>query len=108
MRKIEEWMIDAIKNGESTPARTFDAKRANTRVHHVIGRVEVQLHGHTIARIDGDRAEFNLCGWNTSTTRSRINALAREFGHPGIFNKAGEPFTGDYLTRVRVPTNGWF
>ena len=35
----------------------------------------VRLHGNLIYREHNGVKEFNLCGWNTPTTRSRLNAL---------------------------------
>ncbi len=38
--------------------------------------VEVQYHGNTIATFHADgRREFTTCGWNTSSTRERLNAM---------------------------------
>lgn len=33
------------------------------------------LHGHEIARLINGHLEINLCGYNTQTTRARLNAL---------------------------------
>lgn len=33
------------------------------------------LHGHKIAWFEGKELFINLCGWNTLTTRARLNAL---------------------------------
>ena len=93
MRQIEKDMLAAIA------ANVVEWKQANTRVHQVVGRVEVQLHGHTIARHDGHAWEFNLCGWNTPTTRSRINALGAN-----VSSKAGKP----HVLGRPVPDDGWF
>ncbi len=76
MRKIEEQMVDAVKAGGGW-------KCANTAVRFgARDCVEVFLHGNLIAQIDpsgGIPVQFTLAGWNTTTTRSRVNALLRAF-----------------------------
>jgi len=77
MRKIEQEMVTAIRAGRNW-------KSGNTEVLHdpVIGgcEVEVWLHGNLIAKryYRGDAPgqwQITLAGWNTNTTRSRLNAL---------------------------------
>ena len=75
MRKIEREMLWAFLTVETLA-------KGNTTVSHdpVIGGIEseVRLHGHLIAKryLNGE-LEINLCGYNTVTTRSRLNALIR-------------------------------
>ncbi len=109
-KKIEQAMIAAIKAGK-------EWKRANTYVLSG-SNTYVRLHGNVIARrIDGGPWEFNLCGWNTPTTRSRINAIAREFGRQPVQQYRGEPTVTvqdpdekNYrrIVRIALPTEGWF
>lgn len=40
--------------------------------HH---NIEVQLHGHAILTVDEKTLVFSACGWNTVTTRNRLNRL---------------------------------
>jgi len=76
MRKIEQKMLEAIRNG-----RVF--KSGNTIVTPVFGTcaMEVYLHNHCIAVIDRTDAtkskviQLNSCGYRTRTTKSRLNAL---------------------------------
>ena len=84
MKKIEQAMVDAIKAG-----REF--KSGNTEVIICGGSLfSVRLHGNAIARNHGRGWEFSLAGWNTVTTRSRINALARGlYWHMHVYNKDG-------------------
>lgn len=104
MKQIEIDMITAIaQRGD------IDWKQANTRVVCAGAITEVWLHGNKIARRDAQDAQdsawrFNLCGWNTPTTRSRINAIASAHNIPGVFTKAGKPLRAG----VAVPDNGWF
>lgn len=51
-------------------------KLSNTEVRLVNGKPHMYLHGNCIAKRDenGDLL-INHCGWETNTTRSRLNAL---------------------------------
>ena len=69
MRKIEGAMCEAVK-------RRTDWKSGNTEVKNTgNGLMFVYLHGNLIAMIRGTLCQFTLAGWNTNTTRSRLNAL---------------------------------
>ena len=91
MRQIEKDMLAAIARKDQS------WNQANTAVYIVGDCVEVFLHGHLIAARDGWR--FNLCGWNTPTTRSRLNALGCR-----VSTKAGQP----HVMGRAVPADGWF
>lgn len=85
-RKIEDAMIQAIK------ARRNWAS-GNTQVQAMCdGTVMVFLHSHQIAQIGNDTAHWTLAGWNTATTRSRINAMARAFGWRGVSCRGALPY----------------
>ena len=68
MRQVEQNMVNAV-NGR------YNYKSGNTRVEVVNNNVFVYLHGNLIYRIIDGAASFSLAGWNTPTTRSRLNAL---------------------------------
>ncbi len=69
----------------------------------------VSLHGSTIAQRMPDRSwRFTLAGWNTPTTRSRLNAIAYFCRHAGVWNKKGQPFTGSSAAPVPVGDRDWF
>ena len=76
MRKIEQQMNRAIAN------RT-DWSSSNTRVefNDSTNCSSVFLHGHRIATFDHNLKAVKLssCGWQTVTTKSRLNALLSEF-----------------------------
>ena len=84
MRKIETNMIAAINNRK-------DWKSGNTEVF-INGNncANVYLHGNLIAWVnkDNDLTVFDG-GWQTVTTKSRLNALCDEFclRGEGIFQK---------------------
>lgn len=64
MRKIEKVLAPKFFNGEN-------ATQSNTTVRNK----EMYLFGNKIAWIEGNKLFFTLCGYNTVTTRSRLNAL---------------------------------
>jgi hypothetical protein len=82
MRKIETQMIQAIQNNK-------DFKLANTEVINFSNVSDVYLHGHLIARIGETWMELFDGGWQTATTKSRLNALLQAFGMEGeyVFQK---------------------
>jgi hypothetical protein len=104
MRKVEKQLIAAIE-----ARKPF--KRGNT---YYDGASRVYLHGNLIASDEFDTGEpcpwmFNLAGWNTVTTRSRLNALARHFNRPGVRTLGGQAYTwrregGD----IPITNKQWF
>ena len=80
MRQVTRDASRAFINGKQF-------KRGNTRV--VLrdnGNIALLLHGNTIAvrtlgRPLGETV-LSLCGWNTPTTRERLNGLLELLGHP--------------------------
>lgn len=69
MRQIENEMLQAIEE-----KRNFN--KSNTMVKHENNTVYVYLFGNLIAtKKDNDSWVYDTCGWNTATTRSRLNAL---------------------------------
>ena len=54
---------------------------------------------NAIAKFDDGQLYVNLCGWNTQTTKARLNALSGVSVH----NVKGEPC----LNGVPMPVNGW-
>ena len=75
MRKIEQQMIAAIKGNT-------DWKSANTEVVSQQDGVSfVYLHGNKIAEVGDDFLKLYDGGWQTTTTKSRLNALLSEFGY---------------------------
>jgi hypothetical protein len=87
MRQIEKRMNLAVLQGK-------DWRCKNTAVT-VLGDVTyVVLHGSCIATIDRGSRELILClcGWNTVTTRSRLNAILASFGkHRGFTQRHYTP-----------------
>ena len=89
MRKIETQMIEAIKS-------ETDWKSGNTKVVNFFNDGDkcvvssVFLHGNKIAEVtDNDMTIFDG-GWQSNTTKSRLNALINEFCNSltdGVFQK---------------------
>ena len=84
MRKIEQQMCRAIQSN-------IDWKSANTSVHFdpETGISIVRLHGNKIAEVsDNDMTIFDG-GWQSVTTKSRLNALCDYFciAGEGVFQK---------------------
>lgn len=82
MRKIERLMNAAITNGT-------DWKLANTEVVNVDGVSKVYLHDNLIAEVDDNGIKLYDGGWQSNTTKSRINAIMTEHGiaGEGVFQK---------------------
>ena len=95
MRKIEKQMIEAIKQDK-------DWQSGNTKVVNFFNDgdkcvvTSVFLHGNKIAEIDDNSMTIFDGGWQSNTTKSRLNALCDEFciSGEGVFQK-------DFLWYVR-------
>ena len=75
MRKIERQMNFAISNkGDWSLSNTRVEFNESTNCSHVF------LHGHNIATVDHGTHSVKLssCGWETPTTKSRLNAILQE------------------------------
>ena len=72
MRKIETQMCQAIQSN-------LDWKSGNTQVITIDGVSFVYLHGNQIATIDEDSMTVYDGGWQSTTTKSRLNALCNYF-----------------------------
>lgn len=78
MRKIEQQMCYAVVNSK-------DWHNSNTRVMYSPSRQVscVYLHNNLIAVVDKDTVQVYDGGWQSNTTKSRLNALINELtqGH---------------------------
>ncbi len=99
MRKVEEQMNYAIRHrknwaGSNTTVRCFKENGITTEM-------QVLLHGNLIAWLDTATNDLNIssAGWETVTTKSRLNALLDEFRDGAkIFQKNWEWFLSDFGT----------
>lgn len=93
MRKIERQMNEAILNRK-------DFFSSNTSVENYVTETGVReavvkLHGNHIATV-GETLQICDAGWQTVTTKSRLNALCNEFAYGCyVFQKNYEWFLGD-------------
>ena len=93
MRKIEAQMCAAVQSNK-------DWQSANTSVHFdpETGVSVVRLHGNKIAEVDDTSMTIFDGGWQTTTTKSRLNALINEFCNgvtDGVFQKNFQWFVMD-------------
>ena len=81
MRKIEVRMVAAALTGDRMK---YGNTEVVTRTREDGQRVtSVYLHDNLIAQNGVTGWGFSLRGWNTPTTRSRVNALLKGLGVPG-------------------------
>ena len=114
MRKIEIEMNNAIRNkiawSKSNTVTTFD---------NTIENCFVYLHGNHIATYNYDKKELSLFdgGWQSNTTKSRLNALCNELATGfSVFQKNWEWFVSsnnqknviDFFNGVTVYSDGVF
>ena len=84
MRKIEQQMNNAISNNlnwqSANTAVTFDPDTNESTVY---------LHGNKIAEVGDDYIRLFDGGWQSNTTKSRLNAILTEHGiaGEGVFQK---------------------
>lgn len=83
MRQIEKAMLSALRENRTARLNNTDVVVINDTEKAVF------LHGHKIARYTCGKFYVSLCGWNTTTTRSRLRALG-----VNVTTKQGTPYIG--------------
>lgn len=80
MRKVSKIVLNSFKNGQ---AKSLQNTSTNGK--------SVFLHGNEIIKkINDNTFEFSSCGWNTLTTKERLNAFFNVFEtNFGIYQKKG-------------------
>ena len=83
MRKIESQMVAAINSNKNWKSGNTMVKTDDANISRVF------LHGNHIATIDDDSMMIMDGGWQSVTTKSRLNALCDAFCCPGecVFQK---------------------
>ena len=99
MRKIEQQMCAAVQ-------KNINWQSGNTSVHfnEESGVSVVRLHGNKIAEVsDNDMTIFDG-GWQTVTTKSRLNALCEEFciAGEGVFQKDFQWFVRKFVAESSI------
>ena len=99
MRKIEQQMCAAVQ-------KNINWQSANTSVHfdEESGVSVVRLHGNKIAEIDDTSMTIFDGGWQTTTTKSRLNALCQEFciAGEGVFQKDFKWFVRKFVGQSSI------
>ena len=99
MRKIEQQMCAAVQ-------KDLNWQSGNTSVHfdEESGVSIVRLHGNKIAEIDDTSMTIFDGGWQTTTTKSRLNALCDEFciAGEGVFQKDFKWFVRKFVGQSSV------
>ena len=93
MRKIEALMNDAIANNKD-----WQLKNTSVSYNEETGESIVRLHGNKIAVIGEDFLQIFDGGWQSTTTKSRLNALIERFCNgvtDGVFQKNYQWFIMD-------------
>ena len=94
MRKIEQQMNDAITNN-------LNWKSANTAVTYdeQSGESKVYLHGNHIATVGEDFVQIFDGGWQSNTTKSRLNAILQVHGIKGecVYQKNFKWFVDKFI-----------
>ena len=90
MRVIERKMINALRNNKGM-------KCGNTMVVWFTDHAKVYLHGNMIAQYYPSNGELFLsdCGWQTNTTKSRLNSLLQWRNLSNIYQKNWAWYRGD-------------
>ena len=84
MRKIEQLMNAAIKAGKNWTNSNTSVTTDNN------GLSTVYLHGNRIAEVGDDFVRVFDGGWQSNTTKSRLNAIINEFCNAftdGVFQR---------------------
>ena len=99
MRKIEKNMNSAIWSKTNWAG-------SNTTVITEDNESRVMLHGNHIATYNHTLKELELFdgGWQSNTTKSRLNALCNEFATGfGVFQKNWNWFVSDFQNKTIKP-----
>ena len=93
MRKIEQQMIQAIKDNKAWRSGNTEVTLGSDGVSYVF------LHGNLIAEVDDTSITVYDGGWQSNTTKSRLNAICDTFciAGEGIFQKNFEWFIHKFV-----------
>jgi len=93
MRKIETQMNQAVANNKS-----WQSDNTSVSFNEETGESIVRLHGNKIAVIGDDFLQIFDGGWQSVTTKSRLNALIERFCNAvtdGVFQKDFQWYISD-------------
>ena len=92
MRKIESQMVAAINSNKNWKSGNTEVRTDDANISRVF------LHGNHIATIDDDSMMIMDGGWQSNTTKSRLNAIINglcDGTRCGVFQKNYEWFITD-------------
>lgn len=93
MRKVSREAAYAFRNNIRYSSNNTKVKVYDAETHLV-------LHGNIIAKKIGENIYINHCGWETVTTRDRLNAL------PDVCIRI---FKGDFILNEKINMlKGWY
>lgn len=87
MRKIEQRIIEAIRNGEHFHDGPNSVEPIESGDLGLEPRVNVWLYSTCIAQVYADRIVIRSGGWHTPTTESRLSSILCELTDYGIFQR---------------------
>jgi hypothetical protein len=100
MRVVEKKMVAAVKARKNM-------RCGSTTVSNHENTTTVFLHRNPIAVVDWNDNTITVdnCGWETVTTKSRLNAVLREFTDAGIHQHQWVWYMGreEFARGTRVP-----
>ena len=70
MRKITQQVISAFRNNKN-----FKSGNDSTTFNPTTGKACLFLHGNLIAEKDANGTYITTAGWNTPTTKDRLNGI---------------------------------
>lgn len=105
MKKIDSWMVEAMKNGEgiysndNTVVRIFPD---GTKIVELFGNKILYVNCH-------NNLFFTLAGYNTVTTRARLNAILNDF-NIGVTTRAGVPYLCGraFVDALKIESGAWY
>lgn len=105
MKKIDSWTLEALKNGEGVYCND------NTVVRIAPDGVKVvELFGNKILYINcHGNLFFTLAGWNTPTTRARLNAILNDY-NIGVTSRGGVPYLCGrvFVDALKIEAGAWY
>lgn len=101
MKKITRDAVRAFVNGE-------EFKRDNTHVYSEVGDMFFTLHGHIIARRIEGIVYIRDAGWQTNTTKERLNGILDAYHADSyIFQKDFQWYLSRHGEVEPFPSNEW-
>ena len=99
MRKIERQMCDAVQGN-----RNWSSANTSVTIDKETNTSSVYLHGNLIATVTDNDMTIYDGGWQSNTTKSRINALCDAFciAGEGVFQKDFKWFVRKFVAESSI------